>query len=43
MYNSIQNQSLKQGKEKSNTESVVKATDLLTQKQRKVRNRYFHR
>ena len=33
-FNIIQNQSLRQEKEKSNTESVVKATDLLTRKLR---------
>ena len=33
--NLIQNQRLKQEKEKSNTESVVKATDVLTLKLRK--------
>ena len=40
---SIQNQSLKQENEKSNTDSVVKANDVLTQKLWKVRYRYLHR
>ena len=43
MDNLIQNQSLKQDKEKSYTESVVKATDVLTLKLRRVKYRYLHR
>ena len=42
-FNRIQNQILRQEKEKSNTESVDKATDLLTRKLRKVNYWYFHR
>ena len=43
MHNLIQNQRLKQEKEKSNTEFVVKATDVLTLKLRKVKYKYLYR
>ena len=42
MHNLIQNQSLKQDREKSNTESVVKANDVLKLKLRKVKYRYMY-